>query len=169
MWFYVFVSIYRYIDMIVLRLVVFVVGSRVRFLLGTSGIAFHVYIICISCMWISLIGIWIWDVGFGDLGVFTCVHVSLHTCMPRLVCAFVLYPCDHWYIHTCSCITVYPVRVDLGVDIICIASRASFPEACWRFDAGRVALCFYYVFLQVRSLGPACAELVLGCVEELLR
>ena len=155
--------------MIELWFVVFVVGSRVRFLLGTSGMAPRVYTSCISCSWFSVTWFWICDVGFDDLGVFTCVHVSLHTCTSRLVYALAsLYYVIIIYMHTCSCITLYPVRVDLGVDIICIASRAPFHEACWRFDAGRVALCFYCVFLQVRSLGPACAELVLGCVESSL-
>ena len=91
----------------------------------------RVYTSCISCSWFSVTWIGIWDVGFGDLEVFTCstrVIAYLHV-MFSLLHSY-LYTCDHLLYIPVACIMIYPVRVDLGVDIICIASRASFLEAC---------------------------------------
>jgi hypothetical protein len=74
---------------------------------------------------------WIHVLDFGVLEVFTCrARVIAYSHAMFSLCTRI-YICDHFiFIHACSCIMIYPVRVDLGVDIICIASRASFHEAC---------------------------------------
>jgi len=101
---------------------------------------------------------WIWGVGFGVFGVFTCrtrVIAYLHV-MFSLLHSY-LYTCDHLLYIPVACIMIYPVRVDLGVDIICIASRASFHEACWRSDVvclSLYVLCVVWMLYRSRVCDP---------------